>query len=138
MSVNTSRLDPTWLKSKRLGYFEVIGELLIKFSGGTELILQSHPIETEDILYIEVLNKDIWTIDELNCVAFKSKKNVFKGEFKLQSELTGPIVTKILTNGTCELTTLQQSLEHHKVFLDAMLAHWNFSNKLNDEIVPIT
>ena len=138
LSVNTTRLDPAWLKSKRLGYFEVIGELLIKFSGGTELILQSQPIATEDMLYVEVLNKDIWKIDELNCVAFKSKKDVFKGEFKLQSELTGPIVTKILTNGTCELTTLKKSSEQHKVFLEAMLAHWNFSNKLNDKIVPIT
>ena len=109
LSVDTSRLDRNWLKSKRLGYFEVIGELLIKFSGGTELILQSNPIATEDVLYVEVSNKDIWTIDELNCVAFKSKKEVFKGEFKLQSEITGPIVKKILTNGTCELTTLKKS-----------------------------
>ena len=40
-SVNTSKLDKIWYKSKRLGYFEVSGELLIEFSGGTELILQS-------------------------------------------------------------------------------------------------
>ena len=138
LSVDTSRLDRNWLKSKRLGYFEVIGELLIKFSGGTELILQSQPIATEDMLYVEVLNKDIWKIDELNCVAFKSKKEVFKGEFKLQSEITGPIVKKILTNGTCELTTLKKSSDQHKIFLEAMLAHWNFSNKLNDKVVPIT
>ncbi|MDC1014875.1 hypothetical protein OAQ64_04050 [Candidatus Pelagibacter sp.] len=138
LSVDTSRLDRNWLKSKRLGYFEVIGELLIKFSGGTELILQSNPIATEDLLYVEVSNKDIWTIDELNCVAFKSKKEVFKGEFKLQSEITGPIVKKILTNGTCELTTLKKSSDQHKIFLEAMLAHWNFSNKLNDKVVPIT
>ena len=138
LSVDTSRLDRNWLKSKRLGYFEVIGELLIKFSGGTELILQSNPIATEDVLYVEVSNKDIWTIDELNCVAFKSKKEVFKGEFKLQSEITGPIVKKILTNGTCELTTLKKSSDQHKIFLEAMLAHWNFSNKLNDKVVPIT
>ena len=138
LSVDTSRLDRNWLKSKRLGYFEVIGELLIKFSGGTELILQSNPIATEDVLYVEFSNKDIWTIDELNCVAFKSKKEVFKGEFKLQSEITGPIVKKILTNGTCELTTLKKSSDQHKIFLEAMLAHWNFSNKLNDKVVPIT
>jgi hypothetical protein len=138
LSVNTIKLDRTWIKSKRLGYFEVMGELLVKFSGGTELILQSQPIKTEDILYVEIPNKDIWTIDELNCVAFKSKKDVLKGELKLQSELTGPLVTKILTKGTCELTSLKNSIEHHKIFLEAMLAHWNFSNKLKDKIVPIT
>ena len=138
ISVNTDRLDHAWIKSKRVGYFEVMGELLVKFSRGTELTLQSQPIETRDILYVEIPNKDIWTIDELNCTAFKSKKNVFRGEFKLQSELTGPIITKILTNGNCELTTLKESLEQHKIFLEAMLSHWNFSNKFNDKIVPIT
>ena len=137
-SVNTNRLDRTWLKSKRLGYFEVIGELLVKFSGGTELILQSQPNVTEDIMHIELPNKNIWTIDEVNYIAYKSKKDIFKGEHKLQSEYTGPMVTKILTNGNCELTTLKQSSEQHKIFLDAMLAHWNFSNKFNDKIVPIT
>ena len=138
LSVNTIKLDRTWIKSKRLGYFEVMGELLVKFSGGTELILQSKPIATEDILYVEVPNKDIWKIDELNCIAFKSKKNVLRGELKYQSELTGPLVTKILTKGTCELTSLKKSLEQHKIFLEAMLEHWNFSNKLNDKTVPIT
>ena len=48
------------------------------------------------------------------------------------------MVTKILTRGICELTTLKQSLEQHQIFLEAMLAHWNFSNNLNDRIVPIT
>ena len=138
LSVNTNRLDSTWLKSKRLGYFEVIGELLVRFSGGTELVLQSQPNAKEDNISIELPNKNIWVIDELNCIAFKSKKDIFKGEFKPQSELTGPMVTKILTNGNCELTTLKQSSEQHQIFLDAMLAHWNFSNKFNDRIVPIT
>ena len=138
LSVNTNRLDSTWLKSKRLGYFEVIGELLVRFSGGTELVLQSQPNAKEDNINIELPNKNIWVIDELNCIAFKSKKDIFKGRFKLQSELTGPMVTKILTNGNCELTTLKQSSEQHQIFLDAMLVHWNFSNKFNDRIVPIT
>jgi hypothetical protein len=138
LSVNTNRLDSTWLKSKRLGYFEVIGELLVRFSGGTELVLQSQPNAKEDNINIELPNKNIWVIDELNCIAFNSKKDIFKGRFKLQSELTGPMVTKILTNGNCELTTLKQSSEQHQIFLDAMLVHWNFSNKFNDRIVPIT
>ena len=49
-SVNTSKLDKIWYKSKRLGYFEVSGELLIKFSGGTELILQSYPNKVKNIM----------------------------------------------------------------------------------------
>ena len=138
VSVNTNKLDSIWLKSKRSGYFEVTGELVAIFSGGTELILKSQPNVTEDIMYIELPNKNIWSIDEPNGVALKSKKDFLNGEFKLQSQLTGPMVTKILTIGICELTTLKQSLEQHQIFLEAMLAHWNFSNNLNDRIVPIT
>ena len=138
LSVNTNRLDSTWLKSKRLGYFEVIGELLVRFSGGTELVLQSQPNAKEDNINIELPNKNIWVIDELNCIAFNSKKDIFKGRFKLQSELTGPMVTKILTEGNCNLPYLKESSKQHAIFLDAMLSHWNTCNKSNDKAVPIT
>lgn len=138
LSVNTNRLDSMWIKSKRSGYFEVTGELLAIFSGGTELILQSQPNAIKDIMYIELPNKNIWSIDELNGIASKSKEDFVNGEIKLQSQLTGPMVSKILTNGICELTTLKQSSDQHQIFLDTMLAHWNFSNNFNDKNVPIT
>lgn len=138
LSINTQRLDTMWLKSKRSGYFEITGELLAIFSGGTELILQSHPNSTQEMIYIELPNKNIWSIDELNGIASKSKEDFVNGEIKLQSQLTGPMVTKILTNGVCQLTSLKQSSEQHQIFLNAMLSHWNFSNSLNDKIVPIT
>ena len=138
LSVNTSRLDPIWFKSKRAGYFEVSGELLINFSGGTELILQSYSNVVEDIMYIELADKKNWIIDESKGIAFESKKDILNGQLELQSRMTGPMVAKILTHGICELPTLKESFEQHTIFLDAMLNHWNLSNNYDDNIIPIT
>ena len=138
MSVNTNGLDQNWFKSKRSEYFEVTGKLFIKFSGGTELILQSNHNVEEDILYVELPNKSIWIINEDNGTAQKSKEDILNGRIEFQSELTAAMVTKILKNGTSDLTTLKQSSGQHEIFLDAMLEHWNFSNKCNDKRVPIT
>tara|TARA_B110000977_G_C11087440_1_gene495279 strand:+ start:413 stop:1369 length:957 start_codon:yes stop_codon:yes gene_type:complete len=138
ISVNINGLDQNWFKSRRSEYFEITGELFIKFSGGTELILRSNHNVEEDNLYVELPNKSIWVINEDNGTAQNSKENILNGRLELQSELTAAMVTKILKNGTCDLTTLKQSVGHHEIFLDAMLEHWNFSNKCNDKQVPIT
>ena len=137
-SVNTRNLDKIWLKSKRLGYFEVSGELLIKFSGGTQLILQSYPNKVKDIIHIVLNDKKNWIINEQEGVAYKSKKEILSGKVELQSEMTGRMVTKILIEGTCNLPHLKESSKQHAIFLDAMLSHWNTCNKSNDKAVPIT
>ena len=138
LSIDTSKLDKIWLESKRRGYFEVAGEIFAKFSGGTELLLKSNPNLVEDTIHIELQNKNIWVIDEGKGIAFESKEDILNGRLELQSDMTGPMVTKILTKGTCELPTLKKSLDQHTIFLDAMLQHWNHSNKCNDKAVPIT
>jgi hypothetical protein len=139
VSIHIDRLDKNWIKSKRADNFEVAGELLVKFSGGTELLLQSYPDSVAElILVVKLLNKDIWTINEGKGIAYSSNKDILEGKLELQSEITGPMITKILTQGTCELPTLQESVKHHKFFLNAMLKHWNLSNHCNDEVVPIT
>jgi hypothetical protein len=138
LSVNTDKLDQTWFKAKRSGYFEISGELLIIFSGGSKLILQSNPNNIEDVINVELPNKNIWKINESKETASSSKKNILNGKYNLQSEMTGPMVTEILTQGTCGLPNLKESSRQHAIFLDSMLKHWNTSNKSNDKNVPIT
>jgi len=138
LSINTNRLDKIWLESKRPGYSEVTGEIFAKFSGGTELTLKSNLNLVEDNIHIELQNNNIWIINEAKGIAFESKKDSLNGRLELQSDITGPMITKILIKGTCELPTLKKSLDQHGIFLDAMLQHWNYSNKCNDKLVPIT
>jgi|TARA_B110000037_G_scaffold223162_1_gene303116 hypothetical protein len=138
LSVNTDRLDQTWFKAKRSGYFEITGELLISFSGGSKLILQSNPNNIEDIINVELSNKSIWKINESKAIASSSKKDILNGKYDLQSDITGPMVTEIFTQGTCGLPNLKESSKQHAIFLDSMLKHWNTFNKSNDKVVPIT
>ena len=137
-SVNNKSLDKNWLKTKRPGYFEITGELVVKFSRGSELILQSHESVLKDIFSIKLVNNDVWLIDEINGNATSSSGNILNGRLEYQSELATTIIGKILTEGTCKLPTLQVSIKQHEIFLDSMLDHWNRSNNCNNRLVPIT
>ena len=138
LSVNSVGLDRAWFKSKRSGYFDVAGELFIKFSGGTELVLRSNSKTTEDVISVQIFNNNLWTIYEEKGIASSSNGAILNGQIEYQSELTGPMVTQILNVGTCDLPTLNESSELHRIFLDSMLVHWNKSNNSNDKEVPIT
>ena len=139
LSVNSVGLDRTWFKSKRSGYFDVSGDLFIKFSGGTELVLRSNSESTEDVVSVQIFNNNnFWTIYEDNGIASSSNGTIINGQLEYQSEITGPMVTQILKYGTCDLPTLNESSELHRIFLDSMLVHWNQSNNSNDKQVPIT
>lgn len=138
LSIDTKKLDKKWFESKREGYYEVTGELLAKFSGGTELVLQSLYDTKEEVLMVEFKNKDSCVIYENKGTALFSNGDILNGSLELQSEMTGPMIKKILTKDVCELPTLKESLKQHEVFLDAMLEHWNKSNNCNEKLVPIT
>ena len=140
LSVHTTELNKSWIKSKRKGYFECAGKILLKFSGGTELLLQSdlHSKEKELKLRVELPNKNFWNINETKGTSRSSNGDVFNQRLEFQSELTGKIVTKILTEGICDLPTLQETLVMYRIFLDSMLSYWNRSNNCNHKLVPIT
>ena len=137
ISVNTEKLNQKWFKSKRLGYFEVTGELLIKFSKGTELILQSNLDIKEESLKINLNNKNWMIVESNNNINISENKNL-NGQLELQSKLTGPMVQKILLDGICELPTFKESSQQHIIYLNAMLKHWNSSNNCNDIKILIT
>ena len=61
-----------------------------------------------------------------------------KGKLDLHSEISGPTITKILTNKTCNLPTFKESFRSHSIFLESMLNNWNKSMNKNDKAVPIT
>ena len=138
LSVDTSGLDHQWHESKRAGYFEITGELVVHFSGGTSLRLNSK--EDAKALPIQVALRDgvIWEVDELAGTACSSSGEQLDGRIEFQSQMSGRLVDNILQKGKCDLPSLDESSSMHKIFLDAMLAHWNLSQNRNDDRVPIT
>lgn len=137
--IKTEKLKKKWFLSKRLGFYEIYGEIVAQFSNGSKLILKSHPKEKNEIIKVKLKNKKIWIIDEKNSEAYMlNKKKFIYGKIEYQSELTKKIVTKILTTGKLNLPFLDETLNNHEIFLSSMLSHWNKSYNLNDKSLPIT
>ena len=138
VSVDTSGLDHHWHESKRAGYFEITGELVAHFSGGTSLRLSSKEDAHAQPIQVVLSDGIIWDVDEPTGTARSSSGEQFDGRIKFQSQLSGRLVDDILERGECDLPPLDESSEMHAIFLDAMLLHWNLSQNRNDDRVPIT
>jgi hypothetical protein len=138
VSVDTTGLNNNWHESKRVGYFEITGELVAHFSGGTSVRVSSK--EGVQAQPIEVVLGDgvAWQIDETVGTAQSSIGDQLGGHIEFQSQLSGRLVDDILLRGECALPSLEESSAMHEIFLDAMLAHWNRSQNRNDDLVPIT
>lgn len=136
--IDTKELSKDWFPSKRNGYYELTGKIKAKFSKGTELILQSTKNKEENILQLKFKNNDSCDIYEKKGIAIFSNGERIEGHQELQSEMSGPIITKILNQGTCKLPILSNSSQLHAIFLKSMLEHWNKSFNKKDTLVPIT
>jgi len=136
--VETAHLDSEWFESKRPGYFELTGTILVTYSKGTTLELSSKVNVGDRIMEIKTSCGNFWQLDEVKGVASSRDGTTLRGRLEFQSEITGPLVSSILKSGKCDLPTLSESSSQHTVFLDSMLIHWNKSNNLQDKAVPIT
>ncbi|WP_440913813.1 hypothetical protein [Candidatus Pelagibacter sp.] len=138
VSVNTKNVDNKWIKSKRIGFYEITGELSVAFSKGTQLILSSDPMLKDYIINIEFTENDFWQIDEINGIMKHSSGKKIIGKVDYVSDISGDLVQDILSNGSCNLTNIEESCRQHKVLIDELLKHWNIHNNKQDTIVPIT
>ena len=138
VSVDTSGLDHHWHESKRAGYFEITGELVARFSNGTSLRLISKKDAQAQSIQVALSDGVSWEVDEPAGTARSSIGDQLDGCIEFQSQMSGRLVDNILQQGKCDLPSLDESSSMHTIFLDAMLAHWNFSQNRNDDHVPIT
>ena len=138
VSVDSSGLDHHWHESKRAGYFEITGELVAHFSGGTSLRLSSKEDAQAQPIQVALSDGVVWEINETAGTAHSSSGEQLDGRIEFQSQMSGRLVDNILQQGKCDLPSLDESSSMHTIFLDAMLAHWNLSQNRDDELVPIT
>jgi hypothetical protein len=81
---------------------------------------------------------DVWRVFEDQGYALSENGSRIDGDIGLQSEITAGLVGSILSSGTCNLPSLEESVQAHNVFIDALAGHWgNFSGN-KTSIVPIT
>jgi hypothetical protein len=136
-SVNTELLAKDWFPSKRADYFEILGTLSVRFSGGSEAIFS---VDQSSIPLIMTITQGgfSWNINEQCGEALRSDGFMIKGNMEFQSSIAKKITEDILTNGTCDLPSLAESADLHKPFLRDMLIHWNKWENKNVNLLPIT
>ena len=137
-SVDTDKLE-VWTKSKRPGFQEVFGHLLVAFTDGSILKLSCDHGDNPLCISVNTnTSNGCWSIEESTGKALGPCGQVVQGCLTFQSALTAPLVKQILCNNNCDLTTLEESISQHQYLLKALLDHWNLSQGRIDSAVPIT
>lgn len=138
VSVCTDMLDKSWFEAKRPGNWEIHGSLTALFSKGSSVSLSSikdgEPLFTYDIQD----GHNSWHINEEMGTAACSNGLKIPGKLPYQSEFTASLIDQILMEGNCNLPGLVTSAGMHRVFIEALLIHWQKNKAPDATFVPIT
>ena len=116
-----------WVEAKRPGFLEAEGELEIRFSGETVLSLSVDPEAAGGTLTL-VGGDEVYRLDEAQGKGWSPLNNPLDGQLELQSQLTAPLVERLLAHGTCDLPTFEESAPLHEQFLKGVLHEWNLDH----------
>lgn len=144
--IDTSLLEKKTIKSKRKGFLELGGNMLVKFRGGSFANIYSN-LEKNASSPIAI---DIHS-ENLRVISIDSQKTAFvsfrgnnwkwtqiKTQVPYQSEMTNLVVQKLLETGKCDLTTLEISSKIHLKLLEALMKHLDKNAKKKMMYYPFT
>jgi hypothetical protein len=135
--VDTSGLERSWHPAKREGFFEVDGLLELKFEDGSTLRMATGAGLPPYSVQISAAGQE-WKVSESGGFALSADGMRIEGSTAFQSQLTSPLMEAIFDKGECALPTLAQSDQQHRVFLSALLKHWNSVMPARSDILFIT
>jgi len=135
--ISTEVLEKKVIKSKRDGYIEFSGTLVIIFENNIKCILTSnHEINQSSIIDITIQNYK-WIINELEkpyIININNKTgeilNTDYYSVEYQSDLGTKVLDEIIKTSTCSLTPFEISTRHHKMFIKSLL---DFKNHILNE-----
>lgn len=143
--IDNSNLDSTIYEARRKGFIELTGILKIEFENGGICEYESIkgiPREKAEFEIVSDTNRlnvndvegkgTLWRKEN----DWKSEKQDFHIPF--QSEKTQKIAKKILVNGQCNLTSLDESIEIHRPLLRCFIEHLNKISNSKYDYCPIT
>lgn len=148
VGINCDELDAKWHQSRRKGFYEIGGNLQIKLSRSSVLLLKSRGLQN-DSKYTEtrLIQPSITLkfddgykidIDEGSGNASDSTGLNISGNIEFMSAMIPFLVADILENQKCSLPLFSGTLKMHQLLLNATLSHWNNSNNCNENYIPIT
>jgi predicted dehydrogenase len=110
-SVDVSGLEAHWHRSKRAGYVDIFGTLLVRFANGTELEMESRSEGGPHLIDVEAGNRR-WRIAE------------GQGQFLRDGALAaGQVADTILAGDSPKLPTLQEVVSFERLLLSALIPH---------------
>lgn len=122
-TTDTSLLRPTLVDAKRRSYKELHGTLEFCFANGSRALSTTLPFSAPRRIAIMGKNARA-TIEQPGNVAWIAEKKTnwkwkqMKAPFLLQSDMTGPLIERILKTGTCDLPTFKESARIHLQLLE--------------------
>lgn len=122
VAVDASGLDAEWQPSKRPGYVDVFGALVVDFTDGSRLHLESSPDGGPHLIDVEA-GRERLRIAEGQGQCARDGTNVVEGRMAFQSALTGDVVHAILRDGRPALPTLADVARFEGLLLDALIPH---------------
>lgn len=144
LNLKTCKIDKKVLKSKRHGYYELTGTIVIQSDNGIKLLLSSSNLKTDNLIHIQMSGEGksleaTLSIGEINCDFYDSgsKKIYKKYILPMQSQNSGDVVQQILKNGVSCLPTYEQSVKHHLILFDCFENVFRETLQLNNRC-PIT
>ena len=137
VTIDSSALQPTWIESKRSGFYEVEGILEIKFSNGSRLILQTSPRGEGHAIKLKI-DTDIWIVSEIDGYAESRAGTKIEGKAEYQSQMTAPLVEAIFEQRDIKLPFLSESIQQHRPLIRELLMHWREHMDRSTERLPVT
>lgn len=140
LQVKRVALDTVLIESKRVGNYEVTGT--IEFSVGNNSLKIVCGQELDCSLDVKIENdKSIHLINEIEKSWLYNKGgNCERRAYTplLQSQLTGSVVTELVTSNQCQLTPLSESSAIHIPFVNVVLEHISKQLGIQLDACPIT
>lgn len=142
-SVNNQGLDKKIVNSKRRGFLELTGTLVVNFKDGSTGVFTCYPTGNSPFI-IEVTSSNFHIISkesERKAWISSSKKgwkwNEIDTDIPFQSNMTNLLVEKIFKTGNCNLTSYKDAAELHLQLLESLIKYLNsHSRKFN--LYPFT
>ena len=128
LALDMCGLSTNWSSSKRTGHFDILGKVVALFEGGTKATFVSEAEGHNRISKI-ITKADVWHIDEISATVFSASGSRYSGEFTRQSTLTTLMANDVLAGKALNLPTLDCAAKTHRIFIAAMLDHWNKKHK---------
>ena len=120
-------------------FWEITGTLNAVYSNGSKLVLESCLNNVSDFAMNVKSKKGEWIVNDLLEGFAKGPGGLCLPIIEEHvSDYSTNIVKSILETGLCDLPKMDVSVHNHRIFLMAMLKHWNKYSNGNDNYLPIT